>query len=205
MKKDRNKQAGRFYFILVIFCFFNSCKKEKKDDINILFWKKNILEDCIIKFNKNENNLILFDGNLKGEKYLIGDLELKKNVVFFNSKNFKNVKFPLFDFNLLKNECLEINYSKDKQVKKKYFLCNQDIFYDKSRNQVIYKFCFKNYNFLNTNTSVVFFVSKKNGILGWYLIDYSNNDRKISISEKMIGEVYNERYHYENFERFTLK
>lgn len=193
-------------FCLILICFFCSCKKnDEKEEVNFRYWQKNMMEDCIIKFTKNENNLAIFDGSLKNEKYLIGELEIKKNTVFFNSKNFKNIKFPLFDFNLLKNECLEINYSKGKKVNKKYFLCNQDIFYDKVIKQTIYKFCFKNYNFLDTNASVVFFVSKKNGILGWYLIDYSDINGKISISQKMIGKVYSERYHYENFERFTLK
>jgi hypothetical protein len=203
MKNSAQKRyvlISKFLFYSFLISFY-SCDKVKNEEIDFNQWRKNQNKDFSIKLD-DKKNIFFFDGIPSDENYLTGKPLFSKNVVYFKSENYKNLKFTLFDFNLLKNECREIKYTKAKE--KKYNLCNQDIFYDKERNDTIYKFCFKYYNMFTPKTSLVFFVSKKNGILGEYLVEYSESD-SLSISERMVGEVYSERYHYENFPHFSIK
>ena len=202
--KNKNQKRNILISKLLIYpflLFFFSCNRIGNEEIDFNKWRLNQNKDFFIKLD-NKNDIFYFDGIPSDENYLIGKPLYSKNVVYFKSKNYTNLEFILFDFNLLKNQCRDIRYIKTKV--KKYSLCNEDIFYDNIRNDTIYKFCFKYYNIFTPKTSLVVFVSKKNGILGEYLVEYSEPEG-ISISERMVGEVYRERYHYEKFPHFTIK
>lgn len=193
----------KFAFPLLMFFSLICCERISNDEKTSIQWKKSEYKNSFIEFD-DKGKVNFFDDFPLHKNQLIGKLHFNKNVVYFKSENNKNLEFKLFDFNLLQDECVKINYSKNKKTYKKYFLCNQDIFYDKGKNDTIYKFCFKYYNVLLPKSSLVLFVGKKSGILGNYLIEHSENDG-ISVSERMFGEVYRERYHYENFSHFTIK
>jgi hypothetical protein len=195
MLKRKNKE------LLFTWCMFTilSCNYNTKYDLEVNDWKKNKFEKSFIKFDGD--SIYFFDGIPKEKNLMIGKLTQKNNRVYFNSKD---VKFILFDFNLRINKCIEINYKKNMH-KKKYLLCKQDAFFDKKSNDSIFKFCFKNYEIFNKNNGVIYFVSKKKGVLGCYVVDYTSSNNIPAINIIMYGEVFNWRYDYTSAPRFTIK
>lgn len=171
------------------------------NDVDFDKWKKNMGDNFFIKFNKKNNHVFFYDGKFINENFLEGELIYFDDKVLFKS-NDKNLLFTLFNFELLKNECEEINYQKGLNSKK-YILCNQDSFFDKNLKTKVYKFYFKNYNLFTKQTGIVFFVSKENGVLGQYLVDESK--RVILVSEKQNGLTFPERYDYNQYEKFLIE
>ena len=196
-----------FTYLLVFKLFLLSCIlaltccKQKVVGQNFNNWKNTQYKNSFFKFNSEEE--IFFNDDFPlGKNLMIGKLEFNKNLVFFKSNSNEKFKFVLFNFNLSKNQCEQIIYSKSISKVKKYSLCIQDVFYDKAKKNTIYKFCFKNYNLFIPNSSLVFFVTKKKGVIGHYLIENSKPEK---ICERMFGEVFKDRYHYNQFEFFSLK
>ncbi|MFN3755309.1 hypothetical protein [Flavobacterium sp.] len=198
MRKKR-KKVNLIPIILLIF-LFSSCNINDPEEINFKDWEKKQFDKSFIKlFNQKAT---FYDGIPTVENFMIGKLEQENNKIYFKTDK---IRFVLFDFSLPVGNCIKIHYKKSTLLSKNYFLCKEDAFFDKLRNDSIYKFCFKKYKVFNNNNGVVYFVSKTNGILGCYLVDYSNSNNIPMINEIMFGEVFENRYHYERYTRFTIK
>lgn len=205
MRKNRKifncfKKNIIFIFLIIII----SCDSRNSSNIDINEWKKNHIKDLYIKLDTIKNTFFLFDGSPSSDNFLEGNLIVTNNIVFFKSSNYQKLTFPLFDFNLRATECKSIHYFK-KKMKKEYDMCVEDIFYSEIRKDTIYKFCFKKYGIYNPNIGVVYFVSKTKGILGCYLVEYSNENHILRISSKKVGEIFKERYDYNSMKTFSIE
>lgn len=198
-KIKRNLSIGRIKVILLVSVSFLiiSCTQKDKTDTT---WKIKNYEASYFDYENGE--ILFYDGNPINQNFLKGNIHFNRNQVVFNSSNFLGLSFVLFDFQIKKGQYHKISYSKNK-VFKTYLLKNQDVFYDKSKNDTVYKFEFKNYGLINPETGIVFFVGKKTGVLGHYYADYSK--KTYSISEKTYGEIFSNRYDYTVAERFSIK
>jgi hypothetical protein len=194
------RKARKLILLFVLFSTILSCNFNNRNAFDFENWKKKQFERSFIKFINDK--VIFYDGIPIDDNLLEGKLTQEHEKVYFKSED---LRFLLFDFAMPIHNCIPINYKKKALQKKEYLLCKQDVFFDKSYNDSIYKFCFKNYQIFNKKNGVVYFVSKKNGILGCYLVDYSASDTIPAINEVMYGEVFRNRYDYNKFLRFTIK
>lgn len=197
MKKMRKIKILQIVSILFL---FSACNFKDNNSINFENWEKKQFNKSFIKLINQK--AIFYDGIPNDENFMSGKLEEENDKVYFKSNK---IKYILFDFTLPIDSCIKISYKKSPVLRKNYFLCKQDEFFDQSRKDSIYKFCFKNYQVFNENNGIVYFVSKSNGILGCYLVDYSNSNKDPMINKIMYGEVFTKRYNYEKLPRFTIK
>lgn len=195
------KRNNIFLFLTILFAL-SSCKKHS-EKIDFNDWAKYMDKTVFLKFDTNKN-IFFYDGSLINNNKLVGTLYEKGNQVFFKSDYPNKLNFVLFDFGLKKEDCIDVEYQKNKKLKK-YVLCNKDIFYDRKISDTIYKFYFKNYEVLNKDTGLMVFVSKKRGVLGNYFLDTTQSESNPLIHEKMFGNVYEERYDYTKLTKFTIE
>lgn len=192
-------QRNKLLYCFLIIAILSSCQKSKEITDN---WKKFMGNDLFLKFIDNED-VAFYDGTFVSQNYLTGVLYEKENKILFKS-NQDTLEFVLFDFNLKKDECIDVKYFK-KDHYKKYNLCNKDIFYDEKISDTVYKFYFKNYDFFNKGTDLMVFVSKKKGILGNYFLDATESEENPLVYEKMYGNVYQERYDYSKYRKIAVE
>ena len=194
-------------YLIFILLGLLSCKdKIKEEKIDFKNWKTNSFKECFIKYeNDTISNLIYFyDGIPSNDNFMLGYLSFQDNIIYFKSKNQKNQKFVLFNFNLKLNECENISYIKNQNIIKKYTLCNEDKFYDTVKKDTIYKFVFKDYNVFKNKTNVIYFVGKINGIVGCYLSVFDKKGNVLN-SQSKGGNVYIKRYNYSNEKEFIIE
>lgn len=186
-----------FFSVLLLSC--------EADRDNLKLWRQKSNHSCYIKFENDtvKNIVTFFDGSPNLTNFLKGEIREENKMIIFNSIQDTSLRFVLFDFNLKVNDCRMISYRKGNDTKT-YLLCKQDVFYDKTENDTIYKFCFDKYNVFTQNTSVVYFVGIKNGVLGCYLMYYRDVDNAISIS-KRIGNTFENRYDYGKYHSFDIE
>jgi hypothetical protein len=197
------KTISILLFDMIIFVMFVFAYFYNKNTTNLENWTVEKYQYPFFSFSDRDKTIYFYDGFPKKENLLEGNLSHDNNDIYFNTKKF-NIKFKLFDFKLKINQCEVISYKRNR-LEKKYFLCKKDVFFDSIVKDSIHKFCFKNYNLYNLKTGIVFFVCKKNGVLGHYFIDTSTSEETPLISEKKWGNVYCNRYDYSKFDTFSIK
>lgn len=193
------KRNLNIYFSFLIVFFF-SCDFDKNSNVDFKFWEKNQFEKSFIRLHNGEASF--YAGKPEVNNLMKGRLYQEKNKIIFISEQ---TKFTLFDFDLSKGSCTTIKYEINKINKKEYLLCNQDVFLSKRYKDTIYKFCYKYYEIFNKKNGIVYFVNKRRGIIGCYLVDYSSSDTIPSINKVLYGDTFSDKYNYDLYPRFTIK
>jgi hypothetical protein len=119
------------------------------------------------------------------------------------AKNYCNVSFVLFDFNLEVGKIEKIEYTRrfrennlDTLVDKNYNLRLLSKFFDSKIQDTVYQFKFENYHIHAESTAIVFFIGKNVGIVGQYISDREADPAHELIIGGFKGNVYKDRFDY---------